>query len=97
MAGGYRNSVKVIDPVTKTFSERTFDYLKDDKLVQIAKYKTIPNKTSFLQVNDEDIHSRLLRGTVIPDGLSTGYFEDTGISSDTEFDEVQEIATKLQS
>jgi hypothetical protein len=89
--GGYRNSVKVIDPVTKTFSEKTFNYLKDDKLVQIAKYKTIPNKTSFLQVNDEDIHSRLLRGTVIPDGLSTGYFEDTGISSDTEFDEVQEI------
>ena len=89
--GGYRNSVKVIDPVTKTFSEKTFNYLKDDKLVQIAKYKTIPNKTSFLQINDEDIHSRLLRGTVIPDGLSTGYFEDTGISSDTEFDEVQEI------
>ena len=89
--GGYRNSVKVIDPVTKTFSEKTFNYLKDDKLVQIAKYKTIPNKTSFLQVNDEDIHSRLLRGTVIPDGLSTGYFEDTGISSDTEFDKVQEI------
>ena len=86
MGGGYRNSVKVIDPVTKTFSERTFDYLKDDKLVQIAKYKTIPEDTSFLKINDEDIHSRLLRGTVIPDGLSTGYYEDTGISSDTEFD-----------
>mgnify|MGYP003115238257 FL=1 len=89
--GGYRNSVKVIDPVTKTFSEKTFNYLKDDKLVQIAKYKTIPNKTSFLQINDEDIHSRLLYPVLKPSGISTGYFEDTGISSDTEFDEVQEI------
>ena len=66
VAGGYRNSVKVVDPVTKTFSERTFDYLTDDKLTQIAKHKTIPKETSFLKDNTENIHSRLIRSTVLP-------------------------------
>ena len=66
VGGGYRNSVKVIDPVTKTFSERTFDYLTDDKLTQIAKHKTIPQETSFLKNSTESIHSRLIRSTVIP-------------------------------
>ena len=66
MSGGYRNSVKVVDPITKTFSERTFDYLTDDKLTQIAKHKTIPKETSFLKDNTENIHSRLIRSTVLP-------------------------------
>jgi len=66
MSGGYRNSVKVVDPITKTFSERTFDYLTDDKLTQIAKHKTIPQETSFLKDNTENIHSRLIRSTVLP-------------------------------
>ena len=66
MGGGYRNSVRVVDPVTKTFSERTFDYLTDDKLTQIAKHKTIPKETSFLKDNTENIHSRLIRSTVLP-------------------------------
>lgn len=63
-AGGYRNSVKVIDPVSKTFSEKTFDYLEDTKLTKISKHKIIPEETSFLEINDEDLHTRLIRGAV---------------------------------
>ena len=66
VAGGYRNSVKAIDPVTKTFSEKTFDYLADDKLTQIAKHKILPKDASFLRDNTENIHSRLIRSTVLP-------------------------------
>ena len=64
VAGGYRNAVKVVDPISKTFTEETFDYLKDTKLKQLSKHKIIPEEMSFLKDNTENIHTRLIRGAV---------------------------------